>query len=115
MGEPQLQQRLWAVLALQRLYLFSDASEVEPVDAVDLKDTSALSVIDDAAARERFGAELRRRARRGKLRCSCFTAVENPELLDAEGRSFEVFQLASAGEARILKKLSKPRSRLVLV
>lgn len=41
-------RRFWAVLALQRLYLFSDNSDVDPADACDLKDAQAVKVADDA-------------------------------------------------------------------
>merc|ERR1712046_520936 len=52
------QKRYWAVLALQRLYLFSDSNEVEPGDAIDLKDTHVRSVQEFPECRERFVAEL---------------------------------------------------------
>merc|ERR1719382_2364887 len=51
-------RRYWAVLALQRMYLFSDASEVEPADAIDLKDAGVHCFNDDRAFRERFHADL---------------------------------------------------------
>merc|ERR1712046_148473 len=54
------QSRYWAVLALQRMYLFSDTNEVEPVDTIDLKDISVCSVVDDRGCRERFAADFKK-------------------------------------------------------
>eukprot|EP00441_Pelagodinium_beii_P011301 CAMPEP_0197696106 /NCGR_PEP_ID=MMETSP1338-20131121/116140_1 /TAXON_ID=43686 ORGANISM="Pelagodinium beii, Strain RCC1491" /NCGR_SAMPLE_ID=MMETSP1338 /ASSEMBLY_ACC=CAM_ASM_000754 /LENGTH=551 /DNA_ID=CAMNT_0043279171 /DNA_START=34 /DNA_END=1686 /DNA_ORIENTATION=- len=61
------QRRYWGVLALQRLYLFSDNSDVDPADACDLKDASAQSILDDVDSRERFTSNLM-----GKTKCLCF-------------------------------------------
>lgn len=108
----QLQKRYWAVLALQRMYLFSDTSEVEPADAIDLKDAVVCSVTDDKACKERFVSDLHSH----KTGCLCFGRNGRTELIDAETRAFEVRQLPSAGEPAILKKsAAKPRTRLALV
>jgi len=108
----QTQHRYWAVLALQRMYLFSDANEVEPGDAIDLKDVNVHCVVENDAAKERFSNDLLRKSR-GHL-CACFTGRENrPDLQDAEARAFEVCQ--KADKPAILQKLAKPRTRLALV
>jgi len=112
----QTQHRFWAVLALQRMYLFSDASEVEPGDAIDLKDVAVKGVAEDAASKDRFSAALQRGSRRGHL-CQCFSTRDRPgigDLQDAETRAFEVSQQA-ADKPAILQKLSKPRTHLALV
>lgn len=126
--EPRMMRRYWAVLALQRMYLFSDASEVEPSDAIDLRDARVLSVVDDAASRERMVADLR--APRGLWPCPCLApsatlpksacrgGCKEP-MLDIEDRAFEVCQPATS-EPAILERTSgvlhiKPRARLVLV
>mmetsp|Transcript_97639 Transcript_97639/g.209498 ORF Transcript_97639/g.209498 Transcript_97639/m.209498 type:complete len:557 (-) Transcript_97639:87-1757(-) len=106
----KLQRRYWAVMALQRMYLFSDASEVEPVDAIDLKDVRVRSVADDRSCRDRFVADLQVNGG-----CSsCFSRQGRHEFLDADTRAFEVSQVA-AGEPVMLKKLSKPRARLAFL
>jgi len=105
----QLQKRYWAVLALQRMYLFSDTNEVEPADAIDLKDAVVCSVMDDKACKERFMSDL-------QTSCLCFMRSSRTELLDAETRAFEVCQQGNMLEPAILKKsAAKPRSRLALV
>lgn len=112
-----VQHRYWAVLALQRMYLFADASEVEPGDAIDLKDVIVHCVVEDDAAKERFSNDLLRK-NRGHL-CQCFTARElevgSLDFQDAEARAFEVCQ--KADKPTILQKLAKekPRTRLALV
>mmetsp|Transcript_48433 Transcript_48433/g.108992 ORF Transcript_48433/g.108992 Transcript_48433/m.108992 type:complete len:128 (-) Transcript_48433:51-434(-) len=108
-----MQRRYWAVLALQRMYLFSDTSEVEPADAIDLKDATVCSVTDDRACKERFVADLQS----NRSACLCRSRGGKTELLDAEARAFEVCQQGSCEEPSILKKLSgvKPRTRLALV
>jgi len=102
----QVQKRYWAVLALQRMYLFSDKSEVEPADAIDLKDAAVCSVADDKACRDRFDADMILPG------CCFFMRRGRLELPDAETRAFEL----AAGEPAILKKSAgKPRTRLALV
>jgi hypothetical protein len=111
----QTQQRCWAVLALQRMYLFSDANEVEPADAIDLKDVTVRCVAEDGPSKERFSADLQRSSR-GKL-CQCFPPRDTStfgDLQDAETRAFEVCQ-QGADKPAMLQKLSKPRTRLALV
>eukprot|EP00927_Polykrikos_kofoidii_P060587 TRINITY_DN55529_c0_g1_i1.p1 TRINITY_DN55529_c0_g1~~TRINITY_DN55529_c0_g1_i1.p1 ORF type:complete len:694 (-),score=112.97 TRINITY_DN55529_c0_g1_i1:61-1914(-) len=103
--------RLWAVLAVRRLYLFSDESEVKPKEIVDLKDMSVSSVATDAGARERFDIELRGA---GKKRCFCLSAkAAHPELQDADTRALELCQ--APGKQTMLQWQGKPRSRLILV
>merc|ERR1712039_564799 len=105
------QRRYWAVLALQRMYLFSDTNEVEPVDAIDLKDISVCSVTDDRGCRERFAADLKRTS----SCCTCMQRTGRAALLDAQDQAFEVSSSACASEPAILKRLSKPRTRLALI
>lgn len=110
--DSQTQKRYWAVLALQRMYLFSDSSEVEPADAIDLKDTIVCSVVDDKACKERFVSDLQS----NKTGCLCFGRSGRTELLDSEAQAFEVRQHPNATEALILKKsAAKPRTRLALI
>jgi len=105
-----VQRRYWTVLALQRMYLFSDTNELEPIDAIDLKDVCVRSVMDDRTCRERFAAELQTSSG-----CLCKQRKGRTEFLDAEGRAFEVSSNACAAEPTILKRLSKPRTRLALI
>lgn len=119
--------RYWGVLALQRMYLFSDESEIEQVDAVDLKDAVVRCVAEDAGARERLAADLRGA---GACRCPMFPGSSGAghglalELEDAEeqakpyDRAFEVIQ--SGDKQTFLHKLTKDlpwakRTRLVMV
>jgi len=83
-------RRFWAVLALQRLYLFSDNSDVDPADACDLKDAQAVKVADDSGARERFSALLR--GRQGKCFCLFPSPRADSEMAEMENRAFEVNQ-----------------------
>lgn len=105
-----VQHRYWAVLALQRLYLFSDANDLDPCDAIDLKDMRVQEVTHDGACRERFSADLH-----GGAQCMCLCMVRNSrtEVLDAEARAFEV--RSPSGAATMLRKHVRPRSRLALV
>lgn len=105
----QSHRRCWAVLALQRLYLFSDTNDVEPCDAIDLKDMRVQAVAHDSASRDRFNADLQ------GTRCLCLCLVRNSrsEVADAAGRAFEVSHPSHA--PTILRRLSKPRVRLALV
>lgn len=107
----QVQRRYWAVLALQRLYLFSDNSEVEPAEAIAMKDARACGVLADRAAQERFMKDLHSS---GKMGCMCFVPKGRADLVDAELRAFEVTQVHSNRPA-LLQKLTKPRTRLALV
>jgi len=107
---PQVQHRYWAVLALQRLYLFSDSNEVEPADAIDLKDAKVVAVHDDRACKERFLHDLHS----AKTMCMCFAPKGRADLPDADMRAFEVTIQATKGPA-LLQKLTKPRTRLALV
>lgn len=107
----QTQRRYWTVLALQRMYFFSDESEVEPGDAIDLKDADVVCVAQDAASKDRLSADLQP----GKGLCLCFARNGSIEFPDAEGRAFEVLQQGNH-KPKLLKQLSgKPRSRLALL
>jgi len=111
--------RYWAVLALQRMYLFSDSSEVEPADAVDLKDTVVRCVSDDAGTRERYFSDLRRR-NRGVPCCMRTSQCGDlqSDLLNSEECAFEVCQQQGVqiGRPAIIPKLDpQPRTRLALV
>ncbi|CAE7649566.1 NSUN5 [Symbiodinium microadriaticum] len=103
------QRRFWAVLALQRLYLFSDNSDVDPADACDLKDASAGKILDDADARERY----QMLQGRGKGKCFCFPrsgrGLVDP---DMERRAFAVNQKS---DGTWLSQLGHPSSQLILV
>ncbi|CAE7225047.1 NSUN5 [Symbiodinium natans] len=102
------QRRFWAVLALQRLYLFSDNSDVDPADACDLKDASAGKILDDADARERYQAL----QSRGKGKCFCFPRGRGLVDPDTERRAFAVNQKS---DGTWLSKLGHPSSHLILV
>jgi len=106
----QVQRRYWAVLALQRLYLFSDANEVEPADAMDFRDATVRSVNEDKACKERFNTDLHG----SQSKCRCFASTGRADLVDAELRAFEV-TLPVSNRPAILQKLTKPRTRLALV
>jgi len=106
-------RRYWAVLALQRLYLFSDSSDVDPADACDLKDASAHAVLEDASAKDRFYNTLHGR----QNKCMCFARNgRDGDYLDEdfESRAFEVSHKVEKGSTW-LKKLGKASSRLSLV
>lgn len=119
--------RYWGVLALQRLYLFSDENEIEQVDAVDLKDAIVRCVSDEAGSRQRLEADLRGA---GACRCPMFPGSSSSsvraelavELEDAEVRRFDrAFEIIQSGDKQtFLHKLTKDlpwarRTRLVLV
>jgi len=116
---PKVRRRCWAVLALQRLYLFSDASEVEPWDAIDLKDKRVAPVCSDRAARDHFASAI------GGTRCGCVPGVSRAArrrrtLLppDAEDRAFEVSCCPSSGvdtSSPHTGLLTRSRRRLALV
>lgn len=110
---PKDQRRLWAVLALQRLYLFADASEVEPVDAIDLKDAVVLSAAEDQGARVRFIADTLVQPK-GGLFCCFAGKVSQPDSMGVadELRAFEVQH--PENKPAILQRLG-PRPRLALV
>eukprot|EP00928_Gymnodinium_smaydae_P007321 TRINITY_DN12648_c0_g8_i1.p1 TRINITY_DN12648_c0_g8~~TRINITY_DN12648_c0_g8_i1.p1 ORF type:complete len:571 (+),score=133.40 TRINITY_DN12648_c0_g8_i1:146-1858(+) len=116
-GPPHGRQRLWAVLALQRLYLFSDGSEVEPFEAIDLKETSATSLAGLGGGSPA--------AARGRGACLCFASRSAmagasrgaaAELDVAEADADLAFELQQhAGKATMLARTGKARSRLVLL
>lgn len=127
--DAQTQHRFWAVLALQRMYLFSDTSDVDPGDVIDLKDVNVSSTADDVAFKDRFSLDMTRSQPSGRgigHICQCFASRDGPsfsDLQDAESRAFEVTQKirATPGSKNcaevpvLLQKLSKPRTRLALV
>jgi hypothetical protein len=111
------QRRYWAVLALQRIYLFSDDSDVEPAEAIDLKDATAIPVSANVASRKRFLADFQSHSRT----CFCFLqsragvrqSIRDFDVAEVQGRAFEV---QKKGQAVLLQKLMpKPRSRVALV
>mmetsp|Transcript_57730 Transcript_57730/g.137398 ORF Transcript_57730/g.137398 Transcript_57730/m.137398 type:complete len:582 (+) Transcript_57730:100-1845(+) len=82
---PQTRRRAWAVLALQRLYFFSDrGSELEPSDVIDLRDMCACSVPRDSQARDRLKSELRG----GLLSCRQPPPEDLSDLIE---RSFQIW------------------------
>jgi hypothetical protein len=89
---PRIRRRLWAVLALQRLYLFSDSGEeIEPSDTLDLKDFIVCSIARDAVARERL-----RKEQGGFCLGACLAAV--PE--DLPDMVLQAFELRKHRESR---------------
>lgn len=106
----QVQKRYWAVLALQRLYLFSDRDEVDPAEAVNMRGARATGVLADKGAQDRFSRDLHS----SKAKCMCFVAKGPLDVGDAEPRAFEVVQ-TQTNNAAWLQKLTKPRTRLSLV
>ncbi|CAE7658222.1 Cyth1 [Symbiodinium pilosum] len=51
----ELRLRFWAVLVLQRIYLFSDSQgDVDPEDVIDLKDVAVAALAEDSAAKKRY-------------------------------------------------------------
>jgi len=102
----QNQHRLWAVLALQRLYLFSDEDEFEPVETIDVRDAHVVPVAQDSSAKRRFLVELY--GTRGM--CQCFARAMPSEI----ERAFEVS--ISGNEKQILGRLEhQAKGRIVLV
>lgn len=111
---PTVQKRVWAVLALRRVYFFSDDSEVEPWEAIDLKDKKVQPVANDAAARASFVADLQRKGcfagcLPGGGRASAYLTPE-----DSMNKAFEI-RIVDAYSASMLKRLNKPRKRLAVV
>jgi hypothetical protein len=115
---PQTQIRYWAVLALQRLYLFTDTSgEADPHDAIDLKDVTIGAVSETKAGAKRYAADLTdgnrewfRRRKRGKLRSD-----SAEELLAAGTRALEIAQRPNSTPSILQKSCKQPRARLALV
>lgn len=116
---PQMQRRFWVVLALQRMYLFSDDSEVDPIDAIDLKDLVVRCVPQDSASKERFQADLYDRGRGGL--CQCLAPRSNfPDFEEVAARAFEVSQQGASKpcileRSALEKKIWQPRNRLALL
>jgi len=110
---PQTLRRYWAVLLLQRMYLFADCLDTRPSDAVDLKDLAVCAVPESQAARDRIHADLQSK----KSMCLCLGRSTNGrgELEDnAEERSFELYPRVKDAPLT-LKHLLKPRTRLALL
>lgn len=117
----RVSRRCWAVLVLQRMYLFSDASDVEPAGVIDLKEVQVSLVKDYEASKVRFHNDLLFRLGCVLLPVSFTTRKGRCELLSTGSRAFEVRQ-NSDGAPRMLGRLSqslgrpsKLRERLVLV
>lgn len=107
---PCQRRRRWGVLALQRLYLFSDADDVEPSDVLDLRSMSVGAVARNADSRKRFAAELRGA---GPFAWLGGTPKDFPELAD---RSFELWCEANGAEKPqpIRLRETRPRDTLIL-
>mmetsp|Transcript_96697 Transcript_96697/g.211446 ORF Transcript_96697/g.211446 Transcript_96697/m.211446 type:complete len:542 (+) Transcript_96697:172-1797(+) len=107
----QVHKRYWAVLALQRLYLFSDANEVKPAETIDLKEARACGISAEKTAKERWNRELHS----NKPKCLCFVQKSRAELLDVD-KAFEITQAnANRPAFALLDLFTKPRTRLALV
>jgi len=92
---PRVRRRFWAVLALQRLYLFSDRSEdIEPSDTLDLKDFTVCCIARDRPARERLRKE------QGGLWLGGCLAAKPEDLPEMPFRSFELCRREPAQAAR---------------
>ncbi|CAJ1402111.1 unnamed protein product [Effrenium voratum] len=104
--------RFWAVLVLQRIYLFSDSvGDVDPADVIDLKDIAVVALQDEEAARKRYLDHLA-----GSRRFCCRRrAKPAPWLLAAAERSLEISQRNSGPPAILQKSCKSPPRRLVLV
>jgi len=110
---PRIRRRVWAVLALQRLYLFSDSGkEIEPGDTLNLKDFAVCSIARDVAARERL-----RKEQGGFCLGACLAAVPE-DLPDMVLQAFELRRFTgSASNRQSLTHftLGGPRDTVVLV
>jgi len=92
----RVRRRVWAVLALQRLYLFSDrADEVDPSITHDLKDAVVCSVARDAGAKDRF------RSNFGHAGCLCVRHDCAGDVDDLITRAFEL---------RLPRRIARPLS-----
>jgi len=109
---PQMSKRYWAVLALQRLYLFSDVDEVNTEHVIDLKDIKVVNVAEDKTAQDRLARALLR-ARPGMWTC-CMGARSGIDIKDAESRAFEVSR-DGADKPAILTHQQKPRRCVALL
>jgi len=111
---PRARRRTWAVLALQRLYLFSDRSEdLEPTDVIDLKDMTICSIAHSAVSRERLRKELHLG---GMCLGACLAAVPD-DLPEIVVRGFELRRQGAREnivKSVIQLKHSKPLANLVL-
>lgn len=113
--DPQTQIRYWAVLALQRLYLFTDSGgDVEPEEAIDLKTVNVVAVAEDAKARRRFHADLT-----GKTSLISFFAHAQSDfakgLFATDSRAFELQQRVAAPPGIIRESSKRIRTRLAFV
>lgn len=108
---PRVRRRMWSVLALQRMYLFSDAgSDIEPFDVVDLKDARISALSQTPEACERLRADLGR----GRLGIGrCCAGVE--DLPDLERHGFEVRWGMGGKKAAALPRLGRATDSLFLL
>ncbi|CAK9094994.1 Cytohesin-1 (PH [Durusdinium trenchii] len=104
--------RFWAVLVLQRIYLFSDSQgDVDPADVIDLKDVAVTTLEEDPEARKRYLDNLPG-ARRSFC---CRRRRPDPWFLAASRRALEISQRSSGPPAILQKSCKKAMRRLVLV
>jgi len=109
----RVRRRVWAVLALRRLYLFSDADEMDPTDTLDLKDVGVRLLADDAVSRKRLCAELRGSTLRGMGACLEVVPEDLPELVL---RGFVLQRELGDGKLELKGTLgAKPLQQIVLV
>lgn len=115
---PRVRHRLWGVMALQRLYLFSDTDEVEPGSVIDLRTTNVGSTwTPDQAMRKRLMAEFKGG---GIMGFCCALIPEDLEMRNGGGlldRAFELRTVSAGPNDRpppITIKGFTPRENLIL-
>lgn len=104
----QVQRRYWAVLALRRLYLFSDTSDCEPTEAIDLKDMSVHVGTTDNVSFPNSGGNMKH----------CLCLFPRSALRDSDADSDSAFELRlnlSRPAQQLSRILQKQRTRLLLV
>lgn len=103
--------RFWAVLVLQRIYLFSDSQgDVDPEDVIDLKDVAVAALAEDSAAKKRYTNHLSH-----KPCCCAARRPPAPWQLEATSRALEISQRSPGPPAILTKSSPTPLRRLVLV
>mmetsp|Transcript_43330 Transcript_43330/g.92759 ORF Transcript_43330/g.92759 Transcript_43330/m.92759 type:complete len:610 (-) Transcript_43330:78-1907(-) len=118
---PSDQKRYWAVLALQRLYLFADADDVEPFETLDLKDKRVHPVTADAKSRSSFAMDLQgKRCLIGCVPTPTASARRSRGIVgslvaeEAMARAFEV-KSCNNSPVRDATRSMKSRQRVALV
>lgn len=115
----QAQKRYWAVLVLKRLYLFTDVSDNDPEEKIDLKDIIVHPVAEEQSASERFHSDLSTDTGCASCCMRRRSSFEDEsefvdELRQAEDCAFEV--TTQSGEATLLQKsCKKPRAYVAFV